>query len=109
VHGWNGVGVEGRDIRRPPGECRSVVKSVGFRGTLGFSFGGFSGRGDHGRFDDRGFRGRRRDFRDFAWDSFALASSGRASSRFPISSSAFLLLSTRLRILRKKAINRVPE
>jgi hypothetical protein len=62
----------------------------GFRGTLGFSFGGFPGRGDHGRFDDRGFRGGGRDFRDFARDSFALASSGRALSA-PISSSAFLL------------------
>ena len=36
----------------------------GFSGTRGFSTGGFSGRGDHGRFGDRGFRGRDRDFRD---------------------------------------------
>jgi len=44
----------------------------GFRGTRGFSSGGFSGRGDHRRFGDRGFRGRGRDFRDFAGDSFDL-------------------------------------
>src|SRR5579864_7235872 len=35
----------------------------GFSGTRGFSTGGFSGRGDHGRFGDRGFRGRDREFR----------------------------------------------
>ena len=49
--------------------------SPGFSGTRGFSTGRFSGRGDHGRFGDRGFRGRDRDFRDrrfrdFAGDSF---------------------------------------
>ena len=33
--------------------------SPGFSGTRGFSY----GRGDHGRFGDRGFRGRNRDFR----------------------------------------------
>ena len=38
--------------------------SPGFSGTRGFSTGRFSGRGDHGRFGDRGFRGRDRDFRD---------------------------------------------
>src|SRR6202049_1213811 len=42
-----------------------------FSGTRGFS----SGRGDHGRFGDRGFRGRERDFRgrrfrDFDGDFF---------------------------------------
>src|SRR6202047_3379398 len=49
--------------------------SPGFSGTRGFSTGRFSGHGDHGRFGDRGFRGRDRDFRDrrfrdFAGDSF---------------------------------------
>ena len=49
--------------------------SPGFSGTRGFSTGGFSGRGDHGRFGDRGLRGRDRDFRDrrfrdFDGDSF---------------------------------------
>jgi hypothetical protein len=48
---------------------------AGFSGTRGFSTGGFSGRGDHGHFSDRGFRGRDRDFRDrrfrdFGGDSF---------------------------------------
>ena len=47
----------------------------GFSGTREFSTGRFSGRGDHGRFGDRGFRGRDRDFRDrrfrdFDGDSF---------------------------------------
>ena len=47
----------------------------GFSGTRGFSTGRFSGRGDHGRFGDRGFRGRDRDFRgrrfrDFDGDFF---------------------------------------
>jgi len=42
----------------------------GFSGTRGFSSGGFSGRANHARFDDRGFRGRARDFRDFDGDSF---------------------------------------
>ena len=37
---------------------------LGFSGTRGFSTGGFSGRGDHRRFGDRGFRGRDRDFRE---------------------------------------------
>jgi hypothetical protein len=45
--------------------------SPGFSGTREF----FSGRGDHGRFGDRGFRGRDRDFRgrrfrDFDGDFF---------------------------------------
>jgi Putative peptidoglycan binding domain len=38
--------------------------SPGFSGTRGFATGRFSGRGDHGRFGDRGLRGRDRDFRD---------------------------------------------
>src|SRR5258708_27188966 len=37
--------------------------SPGFSGTRGFSTGRFFGRGDHGRFGDRGFGGRDRDFR----------------------------------------------
>jgi hypothetical protein len=36
----------------------------GFSGTRVFATGRVSGRGDHGRFGDRGFRGRDRDFRD---------------------------------------------
>jgi Putative peptidoglycan binding domain len=36
----------------------------GFSGMRGFATGRFSGRGDQGRFGDRGFRGRDRDFRD---------------------------------------------
>ena len=49
--------------------------SPGFRATRGFSSGSFSGRGDHGRFGDRGLRGRERDFRgrrfrDFDGDFF---------------------------------------
>ena len=39
--------------------------SPGFSGTRGFSTSRFSGRGDHGRFGDRGFRGRDRDHRAF--------------------------------------------
>src|SRR5580692_4150301 len=35
----------------------------GFSGTRGFFTNRFSGRGDHGRFGDRGFRGREREFR----------------------------------------------
>jgi hypothetical protein len=35
----------------------------GFSGPRGFSTNRFSGRGDHGRFGDRGFRGREREFR----------------------------------------------
>src|ERR1700736_5083552 len=55
--------------------------SPGFNGTRGFSTGRFSGRGDHGRFGDRGFRGRDRDFRDrrfrdFNGDSFDSGFSG---------------------------------
>src|SRR6266446_2601502 len=42
----------------------------GFSGTRGFSTGRFSGRGDHGRFGDRGFRGRNRDFRDRRFRDF---------------------------------------
>ena len=44
--------------------------SPGFSGTRGFSTGRFSGRGDHGRFGDRGFRGRDRDFRDHRFRDF---------------------------------------
>ena len=44
--------------------------SPGFSGTRGFSTGRFSGRGDHGRFGDRGFRGRDRDFRDRRFRDF---------------------------------------
>jgi len=50
--------------------------SPGFSGTRGFSTGRFSGRGDHGRFGDRGFRGRDRDFREFDGDSFDFGSTG---------------------------------
>src|SRR6202011_61007 len=39
----------------------------GFSGTRGFSTGRFSGRGDHGRFGDRGFRDHRVFFQQFAW------------------------------------------
>jgi hypothetical protein len=42
------------------------------RGTRALSSGSFSGRRDHGGFGDRGFRGRGRDLRDFAGDSFKL-------------------------------------
>jgi hypothetical protein len=50
-------------------------------GTRGFSTSRFSGRGDHGRFGDRGFRGRDRDFhnrrfRDFDGDFFDFGSTG---------------------------------
>jgi hypothetical protein len=41
--------------------------SPGFSGTRGFSTGRFSGRGDHGRFGDRGFRDHRVFFQQFAW------------------------------------------
>src|ERR1700732_3301161 len=41
--------------------------SPGFSGTRGFSSGRFSGRGDHGRFGDRGFRDHRVFFQQFAW------------------------------------------
>src|SRR6266403_2214429 len=41
--------------------------SPGFTGTRGFSTGRFSGRGDHGRFGDRGFRDHRVFFQQFAW------------------------------------------
>ena len=44
--------------------------SPGFSATRGFSTGRFSGRGDHGRFGDRGFRGRDRDFRDRRFRDF---------------------------------------
>src|SRR5580704_13728049 len=44
--------------------------SPGFSGTRGFSTGRFSGREDHGRFGDRGFRGRDRDFRDRRFRDF---------------------------------------
>jgi Putative peptidoglycan binding domain len=44
--------------------------SPGFSGTRGFSTGRFSGHGDHGRFGDRGFRGRDRDFRDRRFRGF---------------------------------------
>src|SRR6202047_1428123 len=50
--------------------------SPGFSGTRGFSTGRFSGRGDHGRFGDRGFRGRNRDFRDFDGVFFYFGSTG---------------------------------
>src|SRR5271167_1841106 len=40
--------------------------SPGFSGTRGFSTGRFSGRGDHGRFSDRGFRDHRVFFQQFA-------------------------------------------
>jgi len=50
--------------------------SPGFSGTRGFSTGRFSGRGDHGRFGDRGFRGRNRDFRDFDGGFFDFGSTG---------------------------------
>src|ERR1700737_1884679 len=50
--------------------------SAGFSGTQGFSTGRFSGRGDHGRFGDRGFRGRDRDFRDFDGGFFDFGSTG---------------------------------
>src|ERR1700736_5463550 len=39
----------------------------GFSGTRGFSTGRFSGRGDHGRFGDRGFRDHRVFSQQFAW------------------------------------------
>jgi len=42
----------------------------GLSGARRFSTGGFSGRGDHGRFGDRGFRGRDRDFRDRRFRDF---------------------------------------
>jgi hypothetical protein len=41
--------------------------SPGFSGMRGFSTGRFSGRGDHGRFDDRGFRDHRVFSQQFAW------------------------------------------
>src|SRR5260370_38838227 len=41
--------------------------SPGFSGMRGFSTGRFSGRGDHGRFGDRGFRDHRVFFQQFAW------------------------------------------
>jgi hypothetical protein len=41
--------------------------SPGFGRTRGFSTGRFSGRGDHGRFGDRGFRDHRVFFQQFAW------------------------------------------
>jgi hypothetical protein len=41
--------------------------SPGFSGTRRFSSGRFSGRGDHGRFGDRGFRDHRVFFQQFAW------------------------------------------
>src|SRR6266481_8982896 len=44
--------------------------SPGLSGMRGFSTGRFSGRGDHGRFGDRGFRGRDRDFRDRRFRDF---------------------------------------
>jgi hypothetical protein len=44
--------------------------SPGFSGTRGFSTARFSGRGDHDRFGDRGFRGRDRDFRDRRFRDF---------------------------------------
>jgi apolipoprotein D and lipocalin family protein len=44
--------------------------SPGSSGTRGFSTGRSSGHGDHGRFGDRGFRGRDRDFRDRRFRDF---------------------------------------
>jgi hypothetical protein len=44
--------------------------SPGFSGTREFSTGRFSGHGDHGRFGDRGFHGRDRDFRDRRFRDF---------------------------------------
>src|SRR6202140_2179833 len=41
--------------------------SPGFSGTRGVSTGRFSGRADHGRFGDRGFRDHRVSFQQFAW------------------------------------------
>ena len=48
----------------------ALVRDSGGRGA--FSSGSFSGRRDHGGFGDPGFRGRGRDLRDFAGDSFEL-------------------------------------
>src|ERR1700694_913748 len=44
--------------------------SPGFSGTRGFSTGRFSGRGDHGRFGDRGFRDHRVFFQQFSWPDY---------------------------------------
>ena len=58
---------------------RGVTSAV--NGTRGFSTRGSFGRGDHGRFGDRGFRGRDRDFherrfRDFDGDFFDVGATG---------------------------------
>jgi hypothetical protein len=42
----------------------------GFSGTPGFSTGRFYGREDHDRFGDRGFRGHRLFFQQFAWPAY---------------------------------------
>ena len=60
----------------------------GFSGMRGFSTGGFSGRGDHGRFGDRGFRGRDRDFHhrrfgDFDGEFFDFGSTGFGYPDYP--------------------------
>src|SRR6202790_887234 len=41
--------------------------SPGFSGTRGYPLGRFSGREDHGRFADRGFRDHRVFFQQFSW------------------------------------------
>src|ERR1700732_1941142 len=45
--------------------------SPGFSGTRGFSSGRFSGRGDHARFGDRGFRDHRVFFQQFSWPVYS--------------------------------------
>jgi hypothetical protein len=70
------------------------------RGTRAFSSVSFSGRRDHGGFGDHGFRGRGRDLRDFAGDSFEL---GFYGFEYPITTR------TTDCSLEKKLISRPPE
>jgi hypothetical protein len=66
VGGGHGFGGGGHAL----GRFTARRFSPGFSGTREFSTGRFSGRGDHGRFGDRGFRGRDRDFRDRRFRDF---------------------------------------
>ena len=74
-HAFGGGGGHGFGGGRAFGAFTDRGFSPGFSGARGFSAARFSGRGDHDRFGDRGFRGRDRDFhdrrfRDFDGNSF---------------------------------------
>jgi Putative peptidoglycan binding domain len=61
-HAFGGGGGHGFGGGHAFGRFTGRGFSPGFSGMRGFSTSRFSGRGDHGRFGDRGFHGRDRDF-----------------------------------------------